>query len=111
VPTACGGAVTCPPAWWGSLPAPSASGPVISGGMVFVPTGGEGIAAFAVDCRSDGGRCAPAWRTSASGILSAAVVTGRTVFVGTDDGYRSGALVAFGLDSEMALTPGDGRWA
>jgi hypothetical protein len=33
------------------------------------------------------------------------------VFVGADDGYRSGALVAFGLDSEMALTPGDGRWA
>jgi hypothetical protein len=111
VPTSCGGTVTCPPAWWGSLPAPSASGPVISGGMVFVPTAGEGIAAFAVDCRNDGGRCDPVWRASASGLLSTAVVTGRTVFVGTDDGYRSGALVAFGLDSETALTAGDGRWA
>jgi PQQ-like domain len=111
VPTDCGGAVTCAPAWWGAIPAVGSADPVVTGDVVFVPTAGEGVVAFPAGCRSDGGECEPSWRGSAGGVLTEAVIDGRTLFVGADAGDGTGRLVAFGLPPGADTSAGDARWA
>jgi hypothetical protein len=91
--------------WVGETPYPlgqsidSGNRPVVAGGLVFVNFG-DTLYAFPASCRTDGGKCGPAWTWTyrGSGHTGPPVVAGGVVYLRSWSSQSAGQTYAFPVD-------------
>jgi hypothetical protein len=92
----------CAPLWFGPAGDYLESSPLLAGDLVVVTTT-NGVAAFPLVCRTDGGECEPRWQVDLDGYASTAYADARVVIAANHS--RDPALVAMETVCEGRCSP------